>query len=274
MIKISAYIQQSSVAKDAEQGMNVALAGEVQTCAYVTTRRHHTTRVPEHQGTGNDTKLISQHGTRNTHKHTLYILYVRSLCTCKHVCVCFVWLVFSQGVQLVNGLVLMGPLQVQLDFLHQRNTVSLSDVQFLCFADAILLIWMIWKKKKKKKAKWTFIHFYLIDLSMVMRRWSLISAYFGQKARETRWSLSCITGWTQITSNTFMHEDLNIKFHGFSCDLCCSTSQINLLFSFNWQSVSLLMLFFMAYFIVYFSISLLSHTTIFGATLKSCHRAQ
>lgn len=49
-------------------------------------------------------------------------------------------LVFSQGVQLVNGLVLVGPLQVQLDFLHQRDTVSLSDVQFFCFADAILLI--------------------------------------------------------------------------------------------------------------------------------------
>lgn len=51
--------------------------------------------------------------------------------------------VFSQGVELVHGLVLMGPLQVQLDFLHQRNAVSLSDVQLLCFADAILLIWMI-----------------------------------------------------------------------------------------------------------------------------------
>lgn len=65
---------------------------------------------------------------------------IRVVCVvCSHVNM----FVFSQGVQLVHGLVLMGPLQVQLDFLHQRNTVSLSDVQLLCFADAILLIWMI-----------------------------------------------------------------------------------------------------------------------------------
>lgn len=37
----------------------------------------------------------------------------------------------SQWVQLVNSLVFVGPLQVQLDFLHQGNTVSLSNVQFL-----------------------------------------------------------------------------------------------------------------------------------------------
>ncbi len=76
MIKIRAYIQQSSVAEDAEQGVNVALAGEVETCADVATRRHHATRIPEYQGTGNDTQFISQHGTSNLHKHTLYIPYM------------------------------------------------------------------------------------------------------------------------------------------------------------------------------------------------------
>lgn len=48
--------------------------------------------------------------------------------------------VCSQGVQFVDSLVFMGPLQVQLDLLHQGDTVSLSDVQFLRFTDAILLI--------------------------------------------------------------------------------------------------------------------------------------
>lgn len=47
---------------------------------------------------------------------------------------------FSQGVELVHCLILMGPLQVQLDFFHQRNAVRLSDVQLLRLADAVLLM--------------------------------------------------------------------------------------------------------------------------------------
>lgn len=57
--------------------------------------------------------------------------------------------VFSQGVQLVDGLVLMSPLKVELDFPHQRNTVSLSNVQLLCFIDAVLLIY-----NEKNKEGW------------------------------------------------------------------------------------------------------------------------
>ena len=54
--KTRAYIQQPPVAEDAEQGVNVALAGEVETRADVAARRHHTTRVPERHGAGNDTR--------------------------------------------------------------------------------------------------------------------------------------------------------------------------------------------------------------------------
>lgn len=50
------------------------------------------------------------------------------------------WWWCSQWVQLVDRLVLVGPLQVQLDLLHQRDTVGLSDVQFLGFGDAVLLM--------------------------------------------------------------------------------------------------------------------------------------
>lgn len=46
---------------------------------------------------------------------------------------------FLQWVELVDSLVLVSPLQVQLDLLHQRDTVSLSDVQLLCSADAVFL---------------------------------------------------------------------------------------------------------------------------------------
>lgn len=53
--KTTAYIQQASVAEDAEQGVNVALAREVEACADVTPRRHDTPRIPEHQGGGRDT---------------------------------------------------------------------------------------------------------------------------------------------------------------------------------------------------------------------------
>lgn len=69
-------------------------------------------------------------------------------------CLCVLkWkFIFLQGVQLVDSLVFMCPLQVQLDFLHQRNTVSLSDVQFFWLADAILLHGMEQEKKK------SFIH--------------------------------------------------------------------------------------------------------------------
>lgn len=53
--KTTAYIQQASVAEDAEQGVNVALTREVEACADVTPRRHDTPRIPEHQGGGRDT---------------------------------------------------------------------------------------------------------------------------------------------------------------------------------------------------------------------------
>lgn len=52
------------------------------------------------------------------------------------------WAEFSQGVQFVDGLVLVSPLQVELNFLHQGDAVSLGDVQLLCFGDAILLVFI------------------------------------------------------------------------------------------------------------------------------------
>lgn len=45
----------------------------------------------------------------------------------------------SQGVQLVDGLVLVGPLQVHLDLPDQRKAVRVRNVQLLHLADAVFL---------------------------------------------------------------------------------------------------------------------------------------
>lgn len=94
----------------------------------MTPREYLNTRAEEETQVSNTTLVILV----NTCMHVAY----------KHVCVLQWCSAFSQRVQLVDSLVLMGPLQVQLDFLHQGNTISLGDVQFLCSVDAILLMSM------------------------------------------------------------------------------------------------------------------------------------
>lgn len=66
VIKSGAYIQQSSVAEHAEQRMDVTLAGEVEACADMATRRHHASRIPEYRRRGSETmSLVSQQSTSN-----------------------------------------------------------------------------------------------------------------------------------------------------------------------------------------------------------------
>lgn len=55
----------------------------------------------------------------------------------------------SQRVQFVDGLVLVGPLQVKLDLSDQRKTVGVGYVQFLHFINAIFL---------QKRRKWGSKH--------------------------------------------------------------------------------------------------------------------
>lgn len=124
-------------------------------------------------------------------------------------------LVFAQGMQLVNGLVLMSPLQVQLDFLHQRNTVRLSNVQFFCFGDAVLLHGI----EEQKKKVFICIFFHLIHYPGEMEPQT--SMLCGRRQENT-------LGMSQIITDKFMQCGLNTKVYAFFfCNfpkLCCTTS--------------------------------------------------
>lgn len=81
-IMITAYIKQSSVAEYAEQRVDVTFTGKVETCAYMTTRRHHTPGISEEEIIQ---KLIYQ---KDHHKVTIIN---KNAChhACVWVCFCF-----------------------------------------------------------------------------------------------------------------------------------------------------------------------------------------
>lgn len=91
--------------------------------------------------------------------------------------------VSSQRVQLVDGLFLVGPLQVQVDLLHQRDAVRLSDVQLLRFIDAVLL------KPRESKTFLLCVLIHIVFFSQIKKGWSKIQTVpgGGERKRSNLW---------------------------------------------------------------------------------------
>lgn len=107
------YVEQTSVAENTEQRVDMTFTGEIQACPHMAPRRQDPPRVP----------VGEQH-------------------IVTHV---FIWIsMFKaqsdlQRMQFVDRFVFMRPLQVQLNLPDQWETVGIGNVQFLHFTYTVFL---------------------------------------------------------------------------------------------------------------------------------------